>query len=56
MGLNSYLYDFHCNLDANTAHSPVLVPTDADIWAEWTGEKAVITEVRADSPASCAGV
>src|SRR4051812_44475767 len=43
------LYDFHCNLNTNTESSPVLVPTDADIWAEWNQGHALITEVRRDS-------
>src|SRR5207237_676328 len=50
------LYDFHCNLNTNTEASAVLVPTDADLWAEWTNGRAIITEVRADSPASRAGI
>jgi carboxyl-terminal processing protease len=50
------LYDFHCNLNTNTESSPVLVPTDADIWAEWRQGHALITEVRPDSPASSAGI
>ena len=45
------LYDFHCNLNTNTESSPVLVPTDADLWAEWKQGHAFITEVRDDSPA-----
>lgn len=50
------LYDFHCNLNTNTESSPVLVPTDADIWAEWRQGHALIIEVRPDSPASRAGI
>jgi carboxyl-terminal processing protease len=50
------LYDFHCNLNTNTESSPVLVPTDADLWAEWRQGHAVITEVRPHSPASDAGI
>ncbi len=50
------LYDFHCNLNTNTENSPVLVPTDADIWAEWKQGRALITEVRPDSPASRAEI
>ena len=40
------LYDHHCGLRANTKASRRLVPTGADMWAEFTGDKAVITEVR----------
>ena len=50
------LYDFHCNLNTNTDRSPVLVPTDADIWAEWKQGQALISEVRPASPASQAGI
>ena len=50
------LYDFHCNLNTNTESSPVLVPTDADLWAEWRQGHAFITEVRPDSPARRAGI
>lgn len=46
------LYDFHCNLNTNLASSPVLVPTDADLWAEWRNGRAIITDVRSESPAS----
>src|SRR3569833_481399 len=40
------LYDHHCGLRANTKTSRRLVPTSADMWAEFSGDKAVITEVR----------
>jgi carboxyl-terminal processing protease len=50
------LYDFHCNLNTNTDASAVLVPTDADLWAEWRNGHAIITDVRGDSPASRAKI
>lgn len=50
------LYDFHAHLNANTASSPRLVPSGADIWAEWIGGRAVVTEVRPGSAAAKAGV
>ena len=50
------LYDFHTHLNTNTAASPRLVPSGADIWAEWIGDKAIVTEVRPESPAEKAGV
>lgn len=50
------LYDFHAHLNANTASSPRLVPSGADIWGEWRGGSAVITEVRIGSPAERAGL
>src|SRR3569833_3253195 len=40
------LYDHHCGLRANTKTSRRLVPTSADMWAEFSGDKTVITEVR----------
>lgn len=52
------LYDFHATLGVNTALSPNLVPTGADLWAKWnpTNDKAIITEVRAHSVAEQAGL
>lgn len=50
------LYDFHAGLNTNTAGSPVLVPTDADIWAEWRHGIAIVTEVRPRSPAARTGM
>jgi C-terminal processing protease CtpA/Prc len=40
------LYDNHFNLNTNLPSSTRLVPTGLDIWAEWTNDKAIITEVR----------
>ena len=50
------LYDFHAHLNTNTASSPRLVPSDADIWAQWSDEKAVITEVRPNTSAEQPGL
>lgn len=50
------LYDFHTHLNTNTAASPRLVPSGADIWAEWIKDRAIVTEVRSKSPAERAGV
>jgi C-terminal processing protease CtpA/Prc len=50
------LYDFHTHLNTNTPSSPRLVPSGTDIWAEWKGEMALITEVRQGSGAHKAGV
>jgi carboxyl-terminal processing protease len=50
------LYDFHAHLNTNTASSPRLVPSGADIWAEWISGKAIITEVRPESRAEKAGI
>lgn len=50
------LYDFHTHLNTNTAASPRLVPSGADVWAEWRAGEAVVTEVRPGSAAERAGV
>lgn len=50
------LYDPHAQLTVNTAASPRLVPSGADLWADWRGEQAVITDVRAASDAERAAI
>ncbi len=50
------LYDPHAHLGVNTASSPRLVPTGTDLWAEWQGGRAVITDVRAGSEAERVGL
>ena len=50
------LYDPHTHLNTNTASSPRLVPSGADLWAEWRGEAALVLEVRPGSPAAKAGL
>lgn len=50
------LYDPHISLNTNLASSPRLVPTGADIWAEWQTGKAIITEIRPASSAEKAGL
>lgn len=50
------LYDPHAQLTVNTAASPRLVPSGADLWAEWRDEQAVITDVRAASDAERAAI
>ena len=50
------LYDPHTHLDTNTASSPRLVPSGADIWAEWRGDAALVLEGRPGSPAARAGL
>lgn len=50
------LYDPHSHLNTNTASSRRLVPSGADIWAEWKGNSAVITEVRRGSAAMKSGI
>lgn len=50
------LHDAHAGLRTNTAHSFRLVPTGADIWADFDGERAVVTEVRPHSAAARAGI
>jgi C-terminal processing protease CtpA/Prc len=55
-GVLEELYDHHAALGTNTPHSPRLVPTGTDIWAEWSRERAVIVEVRRGSEAEKAGL
>jgi C-terminal processing protease CtpA/Prc len=50
------LYDHHCGLHTNTKFSRRLVPTGADIWAEFVGDRPIITEVRKGFGAEKAGV
>jgi C-terminal processing protease CtpA/Prc len=50
------LYDSHAHLGTNNPDSPRLIPTGTDLWAEWQGERAVVTDVRAGSGAEAAGV
>lgn len=50
------LYDPHAQLNVNTATSPRLVPSGTDLWAEWRGREAIVTEVRAGSDAQRAGI
>ncbi|HEU5312036.1 MAG TPA: S41 family peptidase [Candidatus Eisenbacteria bacterium] len=50
------LYDPHAHLNTNTAASPKLIPSGTDLWVEWNGDKAIITEVRSGSPAERAGL
>jgi len=50
------LYDFHAHLGTSTPQSPRLVPTDADLYAQWRGDVATIVDVRAASGARDAGL
>ncbi|MGC3959898.1 MAG: hypothetical protein QM813_18810 [Verrucomicrobiota bacterium] len=50
------LHDAHASLGTNTPHSFRLVPTGADIWADFIGERAVVLAVRPQSAAARAGV
>jgi carboxyl-terminal processing protease len=50
------LYDPHAQLNTNLATSPRLVPSGTDLWAEWRGGNAIITDVRAGSDAQKGGV
>lgn len=50
------LYDHHAHLTANTTQSPQLVPSGADLWAEWIDDRAVVEQVRPGSAAAQAGI
>jgi carboxyl-terminal processing protease len=50
------LYDNHTGLNTNLPGSARLVPSGADIWAEWQDDHAVITELRRGFSAEKAGL
>jgi len=50
------LYDPHAHLTVNTSESRRLVPSGTDLWAEWRGREAVVTEVRVGTDADRASV
>lgn len=50
------LYDDHAHLTVNTARSPKLVPSGANLWAEWVGPAAIVTDVRSESDAERSGI
>jgi carboxyl-terminal processing protease len=50
------LYDNHTSLNTNLKTSPRLVPTGLDMWAEWKGDKAIITQIRRGFSAEQAGL
>lgn len=54
-GLIAELNDENVTLDAHRPDSPRPVPTATDLWAEWIGDRAMITAVRAGSVADVAG-
>ncbi|MFN2602728.1 MAG: S41 family peptidase [Gemmatimonadaceae bacterium] len=50
------LYDAHATLRTNTAQSFRIVPSGADLWAEWRRGKAIVTAVRPGFAAEQAGI
>ncbi len=50
------LYDPHAQLNTNLPRSFRLVPSGTDLWAEWQGGMAIITQVRERSDAQRAGI
>lgn len=50
------IYDHHASLNTNTNYSQRLVPSGADIWAEFINGKPVITEVRKKFGAEISGI
>jgi C-terminal processing protease CtpA/Prc len=50
------LHDPHAQLNTNLARSFRLVPSGTDLWAEWQGGMAIITQVRDRSDAQRAGI
>ena len=50
------IYDHHAGLNTNTAKSQRVVPTGADMWAEYVDGKPVITEVKTGLGAGSCGI
>jgi len=50
------LYDHHASLNTNTPESQRLVPSGADLWAEYVNDKAVVIEVRKNFNAENSGI
>jgi C-terminal processing protease CtpA/Prc len=50
------LYDHHAHLGTNTKQSPRMVPTQSQVFGAWREGKAMIVDVRDDSPAKAAGM
>ena len=50
------LYDHHASLNTNTPESQRLVPSGADIWAEYINNKAIVAEVRKNFNAEKSGI
>jgi carboxyl-terminal processing protease len=50
------IYDPHAQLNTNLPRSFRLVPSGTDLWAEWQGGNAIITQVRDRSDAQRAGI
>jgi C-terminal processing protease CtpA/Prc len=50
------LHDHHATLGRNAPSSPQLIPTGTDLWAEMRSDKAILAEIRDDSPAKNAGL
>lgn len=50
------LYDNHSSLGVNLMTSPRLVPTGLDLWAEWRGGRAVVTQLRRGFSAEQSGL
>src|SRR5215470_9683431 len=50
------IYDHHASLNTNTSESQRLVPSGADLWAEYANGKPTIVEVKRGSGADNAGM
>ena len=51
-----HLTDPHAHLGVNTAHSPRMIPSGTDLWAEYRDGRPLISAVRAGSAAERAGI
>ncbi|MEO8527182.1 MAG: S41 family peptidase [Caldimonas sp.] len=50
------LHDFHAGIHPESEAVRLAVPSSADLWAQWQGDRAIVTAVRAGSDAARAGV
>ena len=50
------LHDHHATLGSNNAASPQLIPTGTELWADFRGGRAVLSEVRTGGDAARAGL
>jgi carboxyl-terminal processing protease len=50
------MYDHHCSLNTNTPFSSRLVPTGADTWSSYQGDRPIIDEVRKGMGAEKVGI
>ncbi len=50
------LYDPHATLNVNLGSSTRLIPSGLDVWAEWQGNRAIVTQLRPGARAERTGL